>query len=139
MIRQRDRTPYGDRVSARRILQVGVLCCLGVGLLDWALTGRLSQFFDLCFITLCLALGRLARREASYAAAFVPPAVLVTALTVLALLDRDLVGEAGAGLGSAVLAGLAAHAAALGVGYALCLAALGIRLRTPAPVSPRTG
>jgi hypothetical protein len=119
------------------VLVLGVLGTLAIATVDLLLGGRLSMFFDLAFITLCLGLGLLPRPDASYGVAFVPPVVLVLAFALIAAVDPALVTDEAHGLGHAVLGGLSEHAGSLAVGYALCLAALGLRLR--GGLSPRTG
>jgi len=115
----------------------GLAGTLALALIDLLLGGQLSMFFDLGFITLCLGLGVLPRRDASYAAAFVPPLVLIVTFALLGAARPEAVGHPDDGIIEAVIAGLTVHAAALAIGYALCLAALGLRLRDP--LSPRTG
>ena len=112
---------------------LGLFGTLALAAVDLLLSGRLTMFFDLGFITLCLGLGRLPGKEASYVVAFAPPLVLTLAFAALGLIDAGAVGHADDGTFAAVIAGLTGHAAALGIGYALCLGGLGAR------VSLRTG
>lgn len=119
------------------MLLVGLVGTLAVGSIDLLLSGRLTMFFDLAFITLCLWLGRLPARDASYVVAFVPPVLLVVFFAVLGGVRPGLLGHPGDGILQTVVAGLTDHAGALAVGYALCLGALGARLG--GRLSPRTG
>ena len=132
--------PWGVLVpgqgSGLRVLGVGLGSALLIALLDLVLTGRLTMFFDLSFITLCLGLGQLPRRDALFVVAFAPPAVLVAAFVFLGIVDPDTLGNHDDGVFQAVLTGLIHHAAALAIGYALCLAALGLRHRE---LATRTG
>jgi len=115
---------------------VGIALTLAVAAADLLMSGRLTMFFDLGFITLCLGLGRLPARDASYVVAFAPPLVLTLALAILTVTGAEALGRPDDGTFAAVIAGLTGHAAALGIGYALCLGALGARVSR---VSPRTG
>ena len=127
------------RSSGPRVLALGLASTLALAGVDLGLAGRLTMFFDLGFITLCLGLGRLPSRRASYAVAFVPPAILVVVFGLLGAFDPSLVGHRGDDLLQVVIAGLTGHAAALAVGYALCLAALAARLPRDRGLRPRTG
>lgn len=115
---------------------LGLLGTLALAAADLLLSGRLTMFFDLGFITLCLGLGQLPSKDASYVVAFAPPLVLTLALAVLGAIDAEAVGHPDDGTVAAVIAGLTGHAAALAIGYALCLGALGARV---SKVSLRTG
>jgi len=119
------------------VVWLGLLGTLTLAAVDLLLSGRLTMFFDLGFITLCLGLGRLPGKEASYVVAFAPPLVLTTTFVVLGLIDADLLGHPDDGAFAAVMSGLTGHATALGIGYALCLVGLGARVTTG--ISPRTG
>ena len=127
------------RSSGRRVLALGLAGTLTLAGIDLGLAGRLTMFFDLGFVTLCLGLGRLPSRRASYAVAFAPPALLVMVFGLLAVIDPGLLGHRGDDLLQAVIAGLTGHAAALAAGYALCLAALAARLPRERELRPRTG
>jgi len=116
---------------------VGIGVALAVATADLLMSGRLTMFFDLAFITLCLGLGQLPRRDALFVAAFAPPLVMVPTFALLGIVNPDGIGEAADGVLQTVLTGLTHHAAALAIGYALCLAALGARATSR--VSLRTG
>jgi hypothetical protein len=58
-----------------------------------------------------------------------PPLIMLTAFTVLALDRPETIARAQDGLVQAVVSGLAHHSAALLLGYALCLATLFARQR----------
>jgi len=124
-------------LPGRGVLLVGLTGTLAVASVDLLLSGRLTMFFDLAFITLCLWLGRLPARDASYVVAFVPPLLLVGVFAILGAVRPGLLEHPGDGVVQAVIAGLTDHAGALAVGYALCLGALGARLS--GRLSPRTG
>ena len=70
-----------------RVLGAAVLTTAGVVAFDVALTGRLSMFFDLCFILvgLCAALG--VRRDGLYAVGVLPPLLLGAVVALLAVLS----------------------------------------------------
>ena len=114
-----------------------MVCCLATAGVDLVLSGRLTMFFDLVFITACLGLASRVRADAMFVACFAPPAVMVLAFAIIAVVDPGVVGQPDDGLLQSVIAGLTDHAAALAVGYALCLGALGVRQRDR--LRPRTG
>jgi hypothetical protein len=118
------------QASARQVAAVGLLGTLTIALVDLALGGRLSMFFDLGFITLCLGLGLLPRRESSYVVAFAPPLVLMASFALIGVVDAGVVGHPDDGMVQSVITGLTNHAAPLAIGYALCLGALGLRQRS---------
>ena len=124
------RAPLAGEESGRQVLAFGLVGTLTLATIDLVLSGRLTMFFDLAFITLCLGLGHLPRREAIFSVAFLPPLVLVLTFTVLGTLDPESLGHVEDGVLQSVIRGLTDHAAALAIGYALCLATLGLRQRS---------
>jgi len=108
---------------------LGVAVTLTAVSIDVALAGRLTQFFDLCFIALCLALAALVRRRDFFAVALLPPLLMIAVFTFIALVARDAVADRRDNLVQAVVSGVATHGIALFVGYAVCLGWLAWRLR----------
>lgn len=92
--------------------------------LDLLLGGRLSMFFDLAFISLCLGQAALVRDDHSFAASFGPPVQMIAAFIVLAVIDPTVLGQSHDSVVQSVIAGLTGHATALAIGYALFLVAL---------------
>lgn len=115
--------------SGRQVVALGVAGTLTAVSIDIALAGRLTQFFDLCFVALCLALAALVRRRDFFAVALLPPLLMIGVFTFVALVARDGLADPRDSLVQAVVSGVATHGIALFVGYALCLGWLGWRLR----------
>ncbi|MCY7400512.1 MAG: hypothetical protein LH477_06085 [Nocardioides sp.] len=115
--------------SGRQVVALGVAGTLTAVSIDVALTGRLTQFFDLCFIALCLALAALVRRRDLFAVALLPPLLMIGVFVFVAVVARDVVADPRDGLVQAVVSGVATHGIALFVAYVLCLGWLGWRLR----------
>jgi hypothetical protein len=111
----------GDE-SGRQVVALGLAVALTVVVLDQLMVGRLSLFFDLCFITLCLALAVRAPRDDWFVAGLLPPVLMLAVFLLLALTAPHLIAKPDDGVVQAVVSGLAHHSTALLVGYALALA-----------------
>jgi hypothetical protein len=118
--------PLAHRAAAR-VVGVAVLTTAGVVAFDVALTGRLSMFFDLCFILvgLCAALG--VRRDGLYAVGVLPPLLLGAVVAVLAVVSPVALTDSRLAFASTWLTGLAHHGLALASAHAVVLAIVGIR------------
>lgn len=111
-----------------------------VAALDITLTDRIGMLFDLVFITTCLMTALAARPGDFFVVGIAPPLALLALCLVLAAFAPATVADAGDGLVQATVSGLAGHAVALTVGYALTLGTLVVRrqghskrLVSPAP------
>lgn len=119
----------------------GPVAVLALAAVDLAMAGRLTMFFDLAFISLCLAQATTIRGDNGdnrMSAGFLPPLQLIGAFVVLALIDPTVLGQPHDSLVQNVIAGLTGHAAALAIGYGLFLAAL-LRPGEDRPDVIRTG
>ncbi len=106
----------------------GVAVSLAVAvLLQLAVGDRLGWFFDLALVAACVGAALLVRPREFFAVGVLPPLALGVAVLVLAVVDRSAVARADDGLLQALVSGLAHHAVALAVAYALTLAVLGLR------------
>jgi hypothetical protein len=112
----------------RQVVALGVALTLTAVSVDVLLVGRLTLFFDLCFMALCLGLAALVRRRDFFLVALLPPLLMTAVFTFVALVARDAVADPRDSVLQAVVSGVATHGIALGVGYALCLGWLGWRL-----------
>ena len=112
----------------RQVVSLGVALTLTAVCIDVLLVGRLTLFFDLCFMALCLGLAALVRRRDFFLVALLPPLLMTAVFTFVALVARDAVADPRDSVVQAVVSGVATHGIALGVGYALCLGWLGWRL-----------
>lgn len=115
--------------SGRQVVTLGVAVMLSVVAVQHLTLGRLGLFFDLCFVTVCLALALRVRRESFYAVGLLPPLLMLGLLVLLALTAPGTVARPGDGVVQAVVAGFAHHAAGLAAGYAAALGALFWRRR----------
>lgn len=115
--------------TGRQVVVLGVAATLTAVAIDTLLAGRLTLFFDLSFMALCLALAALVRRRDFFAVALLPPLLMVAVFTFVALVSPDVVADRRDSVLQAVVSGVATHGIALFIGYALCLGWLGWRLR----------
>lgn len=116
------------REPGRQVVSLGVALTLTAVSIDVLLVGRLTLFFDLCFMALCLGLAALVRRRDFYLVALLPPVLMTVVFTFVALVARGAVADPSDSVLQAVVSGVATHGIALFVGYALCLGWLGWRL-----------
>jgi hypothetical protein len=127
----------------------GVAAALGVAvLLQLAVADNLGWFFDLALVASCVGAALLVRPRDFFAVGVLPPLALGLTVLVVAQADRGAVARADDSLLQAVVSGLAHHAIALAVAYALTLGVLGLRqvalrnqgrLRRPHHEAPRHG
>jgi hypothetical protein len=103
-------------------LLASVLCAAA----DCALTGTLTMFFDLCFITICLVGAMGVRREDLFTTSVLAPLTLAAVVLLVSLGVPDAFGPGG--LSRVFFVGLAAHAGALVCGYGVALAVVGGRV-----------
>lgn len=112
----------------RQVVSLGVAVTLTAVSIDVLLVGRLTLFFDLCFVVLCLGLAALVRRRDFYLVALLPPLLMTTVFGFVGLVARSAVADPRDSLLQAVVSGVATHGVALFTGYALCLGWLAWRL-----------
>lgn len=112
----------------RQVVSLGVAVTLTAVSIDVLLVGRLTLFFDLCFVVLCLGLAALVRRRDFFLVALLPPLLMTAVFGFVALVARGAVADPGDSVLQAIVSGVATHAIALFIGYALCLGWLGWRL-----------
>ena len=112
----------------RQVVSLGVAVALTAVSIDVLLVGRLTLFFDLSFMALCLGLAALVRRRDFYLVALLPPVLMTAVFAFVSLVARDAVADPRDSLLQAVVSGVATHGVALFVGYTLCLGWLAWRL-----------
>lgn len=115
--------------QGRSVVALGIAVALTVIVVNVAMVGRVSMFFDLWFVLLCLGLALLVRPQDFFTVAVLPPLIMVGGFVVLALDRPDAIAAASDGVVQAVVSGLAHHSVALVCGYALCLSTLFARQR----------
>jgi hypothetical protein len=108
---------------------LGVALALSAIVVNVALVGRVSMFFDLWFVLICLGLALLVRPRDFFTVGVLPPLVMLGAFAVLAVSRPEAIARPHDGVVQAVVSGLAHHSVALVVGYGLSLATLFARQR----------
>lgn len=117
------------REPGREVAILGVAVTLSAVAIDVLLSGRVSLFFDLCFVALCLFLALRVRPHDFFTIGVLPPLMMLGAFLLLALSNRTAIAQADDGVAQAVVSGLTHHSGALAAGYAVCLACLAYRQR----------
>jgi hypothetical protein len=96
------------------------------------MSGTLTMFFDLCFVTACLIGAMAIRRSDLFTAGVLAPLAFAAVVLVVAVaVDGAFV--ASGSLSKAFFTGLAAHAGALVAGYGVALAVVGGRVAAARP------
>jgi hypothetical protein len=114
-------------LPGRGVAWISAVALVSVALLDLLLTGRLSQFFDLSFVLVCVVAALAVRSRDTFTVAVLPPLIMGSLLTGTAMLWPSALTSEEVGLAGAVLTGLAHHAAALVAGHGSSLAVLAAR------------
>jgi hypothetical protein len=112
----------------RQVVALGLALALTVAVLDVGIGGGVGLFFDVAFVGVCLTVALLVRPQDFFTVGVLPPLIMLAVFVLVALAHPDALAP-GDGLVPDVLAGLAHHAVALGVGYAGCLLCLAVRDR----------
>lgn len=105
-------------------MAVGLLVAV---LLTEAFGAPLGLFFDLVFVLGCVGSALLVRPRDFFSVGVLPPLALTATVLLLALVDPAAVARAEDGIAQATVSGIAYHAQALAVGYALTLLILALR------------
>lgn len=117
------------REPGRQVVALGLAVALTAVAVDMSLVGRISLFFDLCFVALCVALALVVRPTDFFTVGVLPPMLMVAVFTLLGLTRPALIADPGDGVVQAVVSGLSRHSVALVIGYLLCLGCLAMRQR----------
>lgn len=117
------------REPGRQVVALGAALALTVVAVDLALVGRVSLFFDLSFVVLCLALALAVRPTDFFVVGVLPPLIMVGVFVLLGLTRPAVIAHPEDGVVQAVVSGLSHHSGALVTGYVLCLACLAVRQR----------
>ena len=115
--------------SGGQAVALGVALALTTAALDLLVFGRLTVFFDICFVLLCVGLALLVRPSDFFTVGVLPPLLMVGVFVLIGVARPDAIADAGDGVVQAVVSGLSHHAGALIVGYLLSLAVLAVRHR----------
>ena len=122
------------RENGRAVVALGAAVALSAIAVNLAIVGRVSMFFDLWFVLLCLGLALLVRPRDFFTVGVLPPLIMLGAFVLLAAGRPEAIASPNDGLVQAVVSGLAHHSGALIAGYALCLLTLLARQRLATPV-----
>jgi hypothetical protein len=117
------------REPGRAVVALGVAVALSAIVVNVAMVGRVTMFFDLWFVLLSLGLALLVRQRDFFTVGVLPPLIMVGAFAVLAVDRPGAIANPDDGVVQAVVSGLAHHSVALVCGYALCLMTLFARQR----------
>jgi uncharacterized protein DUF6542 len=121
------------REPGRQVVALGAALALTAVVIDVALVGRVSLFFDLCFVTVSVALALAVRPSDFFTVGVLPPLIMLGVFTLLGLSRPGVIADPGDGVVQAVVSGLSHHSGALVTGYLLCLGCLAMRRR----IAPR--
>ena len=115
-------------VTARGLVALSAAAAAGCVAADlWLTDGRLTFFFDLCFVVLCLIAAMSVRISDLFTAGVLPPLLFAGVIAAVSLAAPSAFTDT-AGVGRVFLTGLAAHAFALVAAYAVALATVSARL-----------
>ena len=118
-------------LSGRGVVAVSAASAASCAGLDLVLTdGRLTFFFDLCFVVICLVAAMAVRRSDLFTAGVLPPLLFAAMIAVLSVVAPHAFHSA-PGANKVFLTGLADHAPGLVLGYTAALTAVGARLVAP--------
>ena len=117
------------REPGRQVVALGLALALTAVVLDQAVFGHVGLFFDVCYVLICVAMALAVRLEDFFTIGVLPPLLMVGVFTLLGATRPDVIADPSDGVIQAVVAGLGHHAAALVLGYGLCLAILAVRHR----------
>ena len=122
------------RENGRAVVALGAAVALSAIAVNLAMVGRVSMFFDLWFVLICLGLALLVHPRDFFTVGVLPPLIMLGAFVVLAAGRPEAIASPRDGMVQAVVSGLAHHSVALIAGYALCLLTLLARQRTATPL-----
>jgi hypothetical protein len=118
----------GEGLSGRALVLITALAAGGCAAFDLALTsGRMTFFFDLCFVVICLVAAMAVRRDDLFTAGVLPPLLFAVVIAVVTGLAPHAF-ESAPGANKVFLSGLASHAAGLVGGYAATLLTVAARM-----------
>lgn len=114
-------------MPASRVIRLVLLASTLVIGLDVLITGHLSLVFGLCFPLICLGAALAIRPAHFFQVGVLPPLLMLGLVGLLTAIHRPAITSTPISFTQDLINGLADHAVALLVGYALCLGVLAIR------------
>ena len=109
------------------VVRAAVLAILAVTLVDLLFGNRIGVLFDIAFVLVCVGSALWVHPRDFFSIGVMPPLLLGFTVLVLAVVDRAAIAKGDDPLVQAVVSGLAHHAIALVIGYALTLLVLALR------------
>ena len=109
------------------VVRAAALAILGITLVDLVIGNRLGVLFDIAFVLVCMGAALWVHPRDFFMIGVLPPLLLGCTVLVLAFIDRAAIAKGSDPLVQAVVSGLAHHAIALVIGYALTLVVLALR------------
>jgi type III secretory pathway component EscS len=122
--------------SARSVTALGFAVALTAAWISIQLGDAIGLFYDLVFVTLCLALAWLARPADFGYVATLPPIITAAVLGLVAAVQPLAVADPGDGFVQALVTALVHHSLGFLVGFLVCLACLGLRMREASAPQP---
>lgn len=117
------------REPGREVVALGAAAALTVVVLDLAVGGHLSLFFDLCFVALCVGLALAVRPQDFFSVGVLPPLLMIGVFVLVGISRPSVLGHPEDGAVQAVITGLSEHSLALVTAYLLSLGVLFVRQR----------
>ncbi|WP_408896615.1 DUF6542 domain-containing protein [Nocardioides sp. R1-1] len=115
------------RQPGREVVSLGFALLLTAAVADLLLSEGLGLFFDLVFVTVCVAAALAVRPRDFFAVGVMPPLAMALVVLLLAVAERGSIARPDDGFAQAAVAGLSRHGIALALGYAACLGLLALR------------
>jgi Domain of unknown function (DUF6542) len=113
-------------MPGRGVIVMTSVATAATAILDFALTGGLSYFFDLTFVVICLVAAMAVRGHDLFTTGVLPPIAFGLSIAVIAVVAPATFAT-GVGVGQVFLTGLTAHAGALVFGYGTALLTVAAR------------
>ncbi|HEY2877778.1 DUF6542 domain-containing protein [Nocardioides sp.] len=122
--------PVWDGVSrGSEVVALASALTLTAATVEIAVGGHLGLFFDVCFVAICLASALMVRPRDYFTVGVLPPLLMFGTMVLVALNGTRVIAHRHDSVVQAVITGLAHHAVALFIGYAVCLVTLVLRQR----------
>ena len=115
--------------SGSALVALGAAVLLTAVVLDRWWGGDLGWLFDAAFVLACVWLALAVAPRDFFTVGVLPPLLMLGAFVLLAFVDPGAIARKHDSPLQAVITGLADHAVALGLGYAVALALLALRQR----------
>jgi hypothetical protein len=115
------------RHPGRLVVHAAAAVALVVVVAHLLLTDRLTWVFDVAFVLVCISAALAVRPRDFFVIGVMPPLLMAGTMLLLAIVARSSIADPRDGVIQALVSGLAHHAGALILGYALALGVLALR------------